>query len=338
MNLVLAAHKVPHKVAPVHPTQLIIKEISQVSSHRGLAMSRSGDFFALALHIGLVHFLIASVRAARPHPGEEHLALGQVFGIDRGLGFDVLSVHRSPVGVALELVRGIEILPVNQRGLPVLLAGEVSYKRKCIIGLIFVGGGLCAGTDDVHAENRESYQNGGHAKQGGVPEELLALQGMEKPPEAQRKQDDEEEHCAAVVRKPQHIDKEQVHISRKLGKEGYEYEIDKSQDKHSDQKDFAILPEAVRPVFPLAVVIHEHQGGNHQQVQQVYSYAQAHQKGYEDYPFVGVGSVGSVVPHGHGPENHRSEERGHRIDLTLDGREPESVGEAVAKGADKSGA
>ena len=51
VDVVLAAHKVPHEVAPVHPVKLIVKEIRQVGAHGGLAVLGATDAGALALGI-----------------------------------------------------------------------------------------------------------------------------------------------------------------------------------------------------------------------------------------------------------------------------------------------
>ena len=90
-------------------------------------------------------------------------------------------------------------------------------------------------------------------------------------------------------------------------------------------------------ILPAAVVEHEHQRGDGQQVQEVHSNAEAHKESYQHYPAARMRLVSVVVPHGHGPEHKGSEERGHRIDFTLDRGEPECVGEAIYEGTYKAG-
>ena len=58
-----------------------------------------------------------------------------------------------------------------------------------------------------------------------------------------------------------------------------------------------------------------------------------HQEGNQDDPAVGMGLVRVFIPRAHGPENQGRKQGRHRIDLPLDRREPEGVGETVGKGA-----
>ena len=86
-------------------------------------------------------------------------------------------------------------------------------------------------------------------------------------------------------------------------------------------------------VFSLLIVEHEHQRRNGEEVQEVNSYRESHQERYEHDPSVGIRLVSLLIPLGHRPEDHGSEERRHRIYLTLDCREPECVAECVCKGS-----
>ena len=60
---------------------------------------------------------------------------------------------------------------------------------------------------------------------------------------------------------------------------------------------------------------------------------QAHEECDQHHPAQGVGRIGPVVPHGHGPEHHGRKERRHCVNLALDCGEPESIGEAICQGA-----
>ena len=296
-------------------------------------MRRSGHLLALAVHIGLVELLVPSVRTGSPHPREDHFALREVFRIHRSLGLDVLPVHRGPVFLGFKLIRGIEVLAVEQRRGAVLLTGEVAHKGERVVRLVLVGRSLGAGANDVDAEHREADHDGGEAEQGSVEHNLTLLQAHEQAPETQGEEEQDEESGAAVVRQPEHVHEEQVHVRGEFREVRDDHEENQREQHHPDEEDLAQLPESERPVLAFAVVKHEHESRNHQQVEQVHTYAQTHHEGDEHYPLVGVRAVRAVVPHRHRPEGDGGEQGGHCIYLSLDSGEPEGIGEAVRERA-----
>ena len=64
----------------------------------------------------------------------------------------------------------------------------------------------------------------------------------------------------------------------------------------------------------------------------------SHQEENEDDPAVGVGLVRFFFPFEHGPEDHSGKQGGHRVNLSLNGGEPECVGPAVGQCANDAGA
>ena len=338
MDLVLPADEIPHEIAPVHPVHLIVEEEVQVGAECRLAGRRAGNARPLSVRIGLVECLIAAVRARAPHAREEHLARRLVAGVDRAFDLLVLAVERSPVGRGLQIVGRAVVLAVEERLGAVLLAGEVAHKGEGVVRLVFVGRRLGAGADDVDADHREADRDDGHAQQCGIEENLLLLHRKENSPEEQRQQRGQEEGGAAVVRQAEHIDKEEVEVCRHLRQVGHHHEVDQAQDHHAHGEDLHQFPEVERLVLTLTVVVHKHDGRDDQQVQQVHADAQAHQEGDQHDPAQGVRLVGAVVPDRHQPEHHGGEERRHRVDLTLDGREPEGVGEGINQAAHEAGA
>ena len=64
---------------------------------------------------------------------------------------------------------------------------------------------------------------------------------------------------------------------------------------------------------------------------------QSHKEGNQYNPAVGAGAVSLLVPLCHRPEYNGGEEGRHRVNLSLNGGEPESVGETVGKGPYGSG-
>ena len=338
MDLVLAAGEIPHEIAPVHPVQLVVEEVVEVVPHRRLADLRAGHDRSLAVGVGLVEGLVAPVGAGAPHTREQHLAGSGIAGPDRALDLLVFAVDRRIVGRGLQLVGRTVVLAVDERVGAVLLAGQVAHEREGVVRLVFVGRRLGAGADDVDAEHGEAHDDRRRAEQDRVEEDLVLLERAEQAPEEQGEQRDEEEGGAGVVRQAERVDEEQVEICRQLGQVRDEQEHEQADDDHAQGQDLDQLPEREALVLALAVEEHEHQGRDGQQVQQVHADAQAHQEGDEHDPAQGVRLVGAVVPHCHQPEYDGREQRGHRVDLGLDGREPEGVGEGVDQGAHEAGA
>ncbi len=132
------------------------------------------------------------------------------------------------------------------------------------------------------------------------------------------------------------VHEKQVKIGGRLRKVRYYHKEDKRQYHARERKDSHELPECISPVFALPVIIEEDEARNRQQVQQVNAYRKSHQEADQHNPAVRVGFVRLFVPLRHRPEHERREERGHRIDLTLDRREPKCVREAVCECSDCS--
>ena len=76
---------------------------------------------------------------------------------------------------------------------------------------------------------------------------------------------------------------------------------------------------------------------NDQQVQQVNADGESRQIGDQYDPAVRVRLVGHVLPFEDRPENECREHRRQRVYLSLDGREPERIGERVGSRSDESG-
>ena len=94
--------------------------------------------------------------------------------------------------------------------------------------------------------------------------------------------------------------------------------------------------------FGKFIINNQHHGRQGQQVQQVDTDGKACQIGDEHNPSVGVDVAFRVivllVPSQDAPEHQGGEKRRHSVNLTLDGGEPEGVGEAVGHSTHESGA
>ena len=125
VNLILTAYEVPHEVSPIHPSQLEIEEVGQVRTHGGFGGGCSLHLLSLSAGVGLVEVLGVLVDIA-PHPGEEHLP-GRVELLHPGaVDLLVLPVERGPVLGLGHLEGGVEVLPVDEGSLAVLLAREIA--------------------------------------------------------------------------------------------------------------------------------------------------------------------------------------------------------------------
>ena len=336
VDVVLAAHEIPHEVTPIHPVKLIVKEIRQVGPEGGLAVLGAADAGALAVGVFLIEVYVTLVGIG-PHAREEHLALGGVDGVGGGRCLDVLPVQGSPVGAALDLIGSPVILPVQQRRGAVLLAAQIPHQGVGVVGLIFVGGRFHAGADNHDGEKGEARHQRGYAQQHRIEEHPLLFQGGEKAPEAQHQHAHQEEEGARIVRKAEAVHEDAVEPGGQLGEVRNEQVHQQEFDDYADTEDAGQLLEGQLLVQVLAVVVHEHEGRDGKEVQQVYADAQAHQEGDEHNPAVGVGFIGLLVPPAHGPEDQGREEGRHGIHFSLHGAEPEGVGEAVRQRANGAG-
>ena len=241
VDLILAAHKVPHEVPPVHPAKLEIEEICQIGPLRRLLVLRPRHRSTLAVSVGFVELDVPVINAV--HPREQHLSGTVILEIYRSRDTLVLPVQRSPIGFPFDIVRSAVVLAVEQRSRAVLLTGEITDKGEGVVRLVLVGRGLGAGADDHDAEHREADHDRREAQQGRVPEHFLCLQGLEKPPEACGQQSHEEERRSGVVRKPQRVHEEQVEIGGYLRDVRHHEEQDEGEDHHRDGEDLDIFPE-----------------------------------------------------------------------------------------------
>ena len=337
MNLVLAPDEIPHEIAPVHPVELIIEEIGHVGAEGGLAVLGTPHTLPLVPGIHAVEVNVARV-GRRPHAGEEHLALRKVLGIGGCSGTDIFAVQRRPVLFMFQVVGRIEILSVHQRRGAVLFAVQIANQRVGVVGLIFVGGRLDAGTDNHDGEERKADDHRRQAQERGVPEHLSLPERGKEAPEAQGQQRHHEEERPGIVRQAEAVHEDAVEERGQLGQIRDEDEHHQELNHHANHENPQQLLETEVFTFVLAVIEHEDEGGDGEQVQQVYADAEAHEEGDEHNPAVGMGLVGLFVPLAHGPEDEGGEEGAHGIHFALHGAEPEGVGKAVCQGAHGAGA
>ena len=268
VDVVLAPHEVPHEVAPVHPVELIVKEVRKVCAEGGLAGFGAADPGSLAAGVHLVELHVTGV-CRRPHPGEEHLAFRLVNGLRGGFGLDVLPVHGSPVGGVVKVIWSVPVLAVKKRRGAVLLTAEVTHKGVGVVRLVLVGGRFHAGADNHYGEQAEAHDQCGHAKQNRVPEYPALLEGCKESPEAKGQKGHHEKQGAAVVRQAEAVHKQAVHPCRNLRKVRDE-DVNQEELYHNAyEEDADELFGGQFLVLVHAVIVHEHKGGDGKEVQKV---------------------------------------------------------------------
>ena len=317
--VVLASGEIPHKISPVHPVELVVEKESHIF-HKG-RLSVAVSPFGILAHIGCVEFPITVISAgtAVPHPREEHLVRTVVDYVAERRHFFVFSVHGCPIPVIFNRIVCIEILSVDYRSASILLTAEVAAEGERIVGLVLICRGVHAGTYDHDCKNGEAHDDGSETEQYGVCHSLTFLHRMEKTPEAEPEEQQQEEHRPRIVRQVEDIHEEQVEIGCKFryiwdDEEKYHCKYDTGQGE-----DAEILEEGVALAFALAIEPYEHKARYGEEVEQVHPDGQAHKEGNQDYPPVGVWLVGLVVPFCHSPKDQGCEEGGHSVHFAFHG-------------------
>ena len=143
------------------------------------------------------------------------------------------------------------------------------------------------------------------------------------------------DHQTSVEWTVECVDKEQLKPASHLHDSGHDAVEDRCHQQEADaESNEATLK---RGLSCLLVVEDEHQSRQTQKVEQVHADGEAGEIGNEDEISVRAGLVGMVFPFEHHPKHDCREERGVGIDFTLNGREPEGVGEAVDECTGESG-
>ena len=319
LYVVLAAGKVPHKVAPVHPAQLVAVEELEVLP--------AGGFLPAVAFPGpvLVEFRVLAAVVVAPHAGED---AGMLFAVDIFLG---MCGHNIAVLSALALsayVFFISVLDVDwgsggielageERCRAVLLAAEVCAHRHGILRGVLVERGVGVGADHEDEECRIADHQHGESQNAGIDDGFALLPCEPQSPHHQRGQQGEEEDGAAVERQAEGVDEEHIDGRVDIHYAGNDSPQDDSEDDHRQQAgDDESFPSGLWPFLEVDDV---EDGGHRQQVQQVDSDGHADQQRDEDQPAKRVRVVALLFPFHDGPEHECREEARHSVDLAFDG-------------------
>ena len=300
-------------------------------------MLGTGYRLSLAVHVRFIEIDVSLV-ASGPHAWEKHLPFRRIFQFPGPVSMNIFAIERRPVFRRDDLVRGIEILPVDYRVRTVLFSSEIADESERIVRLVLVRRSLCLRPYDHYGEDREPYDYHGEAQKKRIGHRRFPFHGVEQAPETCRQKRYHEEGRTCVERQTEHIHEEKIRVGRQFRQIRYDAEQDDSQNDSRYHEYLHIFPERIVSVLTFPVIEHEHQRRNGQQIQKMHADGKPHQERNQHYPPVRIRSVSLLVPFRHRPEHHRGKKRRHRIDFALDCRKPESVGEAICQCAYYPGA
>ena len=181
-------------------------------------------------------------------------------------------------------------------------------------------------------DERDTQQH--HREDEGDPHtdgmHLVAHRLPNRPNQHSAQQDDKGVDTR-VVRHPEDVDKQQLEITAYLYQALHDTIHHQTDDgERHQQGDERPLHCRVREFL---IVIHQRNGRDTQQVQQVDADTQAHQVGDQHDPTVGVRTVGGLLPLQDEPEHRGGEQRRIGVHLALHGAEPERIAERIRQSA-----
>ena len=187
----------------------------------------------------------------------------------------------------------------------------------------------------MSVERNTQHGDGEHERERHACLVAFGVAFVDTPDEAGCQQDDVHDDTR-VEGHAQRVDKEQFepsahfHDARHDAVEYGCYQYARSQQ--CQQGAFGI------GVGHFLIVIHQYDGRQAEQVQQVHADAQAGQVGDKNQPAVTVGFVGNVFPFQYQPEYHGGEQGGEGIDFAFHGTEPECIAERIGQCAHQAAA
>ncbi len=371
LDVALSADEIPKEITPVHVTQLVVEEIVEIFQKRGfddglrLAVFVAVDPFAAEIEhdatfgaalfvtedftvliaqrfdfgaVGgplFVTFALARIPHAREQVHELRIVLvsrqhpcGAVLAV-------LAQIEEIAVLVVVRSFRSGEIGPHNQRTIAILIAVEQRQQSLRIARVIGVHRRIGRSADRHRSVGRIADKNHRDTKQQRIPHDMALRVG---PPceisHATDKSQREDRH-ARIDRQPQDVDEEDVDHRTYPDRVGNNQVVDDDQHGASDQESHADAFE--RRALGTAEIVDECQRRNGQQIEDMHTDRQAHQIGNQHDPAEGSGFVGVLLPFEHQPHDQRREHRRQGVDLALDGRKPECIGERVGQCPDNTG-
>ena len=221
------------------------------------------------------------------------------------------------------------VCSIQQRARTILIAVEHRQQRVGVVGVVAVHRGVGHRTNGHRGIGAVTEHNDRNGQRNGI-EQHLALFVCEPHRCTQRsKHRKDEEYHTRIDGQTQRIDEQAIHCCTDGNRIRNDYTIDSQQNssRHAGCRHDTFE----RYGRPLAEVVDEYQRRDCQQVQDMHTDRQTHQVCDQNQPTVCVRIIGHVLPFEHCPHNQRGEHRRESIDLTLDSREPEGVGEGVSQ-------
>ena len=204
-----------------------------------------------------------------------------------------------------------------------------------VVGVVGVHRRVGCGPDGHRGVGREADEDHRGREQQDVQHDAALAVGLPRGPAHPDDQRQGEEHHARVGGQPERIDEQRVDLCADPYRVGDDDVVHEQQGGAGDECRIDHALEG--HLLGLAEVVDEGQRRDGEQVEDVHADREAHQVGDQHDPARGVGLVGLLLPFEHEPHDQRREHRREGVDLALDGREPEGVGEGVGQGADGSG-
>ena len=229
--------------------------------------------------------------------------------VDRAtLLHDAVALHPRGFSIEVRLVKRsgrVPKLACGQRTVAVLFPAEVAQQRKEVLWIVLVHRRVGRRTDHDGRERAVAQQHHRHAEGQRVdgPPPLAVRKDYQRHqgPHEQREVDE----GASVERHAQVVDEEQLEASGQLHRPFDQGLLHKSKkhDGHHPGQDQP-LPRK----FMVPVEVHQGDGRNGEQIQQVHTNGQPHEVGDQDDPLGRTRLIRHVFPLENGPKHQRRKE------------------------------
>ena len=340
LQVILTTREVPHEVPPVHEIHLVAEEETEVLRKSRtilrllLAAVLITNTLAFDIRPLFVCLYMASLR--RIHTREEHAELRHIF-VRRLISGDNIMVlltlffrSRSILRVALFLYRHAHIpldaqlnrriisLAVEQRTVAVLLTVQIILQTEHIIRAVLIHRRVGVGTNHQSGVRAVTDEDHSHHQNAGIkpsPEVFIGILRMfdvctflrvEDCPceESDGQYDTYRKTCIEGTSEP--VNEQEFEPSNQRREAG-------DNAVQNNQKHQAGGQECINQPLPrelvAAEIIHQTDGRDGQQVQQVNTDGQSHEVRDSDQPSVTTLFVCLLIPFEDQPEDHRREER-----------------------------
>ena len=247
-----------------------------------------------------------------------------------------VALHPRRLAVEIGLVKHrwrVPKLSCRQGTVPILLPAEVAEQSEQVLRIVFIHRWVGRGPNHDGRKRAVPKKHHGHAQRQRVDSPPSSL--VRNPQQGCDRTDEQGEvhQCARVEWHPQVVDKEQFKTSRQLNRpldQCLLHEAQKHNGEHPRQN------KAFPREFMVAVEIHQRNGWNGQQIEQVHTNGQPHQVGNQNDPLGRPGLVRHVLPFQNRPKHEGSEQARQGVHLSLHRAEPKRIAKGVGECANRT--